>query len=167
MLVRVFKDHKSAHPEVAPNMCTIATELAHRISNIRMCPLVFEQGLRDQVARFCANAITRLMVILNRLCPNLLSVHTNTVHTKNDYVVTGLLYLMRAGLNVHSVTLLPSCPALHYLLPLESCLLHFFGIKSKCVTEIENMVKVNIRSIDRSSLQRFGMSSVDEVLWKA
>ena len=161
IMFRILKEHKYTNAGKAPNLCTVTTKIAHHIPNTRICHMNFEKDIREATASFCANAITRLMTTLHQLCPHLL--HEN----KTAYIVTGLLYLMRSGLNIHGTTMLPMEPSLQLLLPPESQLQQYFGIKPKCITEVENIVKVNLRVLNMKKLENIGVSNVDKILLKA
>ena len=47
-----------------------------------------------------------------------------------------------------------------YLLPLENHLDLFFGVKAKCITETENVVKIVLRSITKQQLVEAGVAHV-------
>lgn len=72
----------------------------------------------------------------------------------------GLLYMMRQGIVVHDMVVLPKLPQLESLLPLENHLDLFFGVKAKCITETENVVKIILRSVTKQQLIDAGVSSV-------
>jgi hypothetical protein len=155
---RILKEHKYNNAGQIPNLCVITAKTAHRIQNVRICPHTFDVESRERVACSCAKAITRLMMALYRVCPHTISLN------KVAYIVTGLLYLMRSGLNMHCTTILPVEPMLQQYLPPESQLQPYFGIKSKCITEVENLVKVNIRVLDPRRLEHVGVSNVDDII---
>jgi hypothetical protein len=46
------------------------------------------------------------------------------------------------------------------LLPLENHLDLFFGIKAKCITETENVVKIILRSVSKQQLIEAGVARV-------
>lgn len=50
--------------------------------------------------------------------------------------------------------------SLEYLLPLENHLDMFFGVKAKCITETENVVKIVLRSITKQQLVDAGVAQV-------
>lgn len=49
---------------------------------------------------------------------------------------------------------------LESLLPLENHLDVFFGVKAKCITETENVVKIVLRSISKQQLVDAGVAQV-------
>lgn len=52
-------------------------------------------------------------------------------------VVFGLLYLMRSGITIHEICVLPAISALHHMLPNESNLLKHHRFRSKFITDTE------------------------------
>jgi len=71
-------------------------------------------------------------------------------------LVYGLLYLMRTGIVVHSVTFLPVIHELYGCLPTESNLTRFFHFKAKHITDIENRFKFVFRTCSRAEMHRMG-----------
>lgn len=74
--------------------------------------------------------------------------------------VVGLLFLMRTGITVHDVCVLPRLPLLRFVLPIENMLPKVFGIQSKTVTDVENRYKMNIRQLSRQQLWAAGFNGV-------
>eukprot|EP00961_Rhodomonas_salina_P296158 3936105-Rhodomonas_salina.4 len=138
-----------------PNICTLVGTLASRTQNIRMCPSHFDNAARERVAHLCCRGITRLLCILDTLCPTALS------HTRRETMVVGILYLMQSGLLAHNTYVLPRIPELRELLPLESYLYPYFAIKCKSITEIENLVKMQIRVLSAREVARLGVNSIN------
>lgn len=64
------------------------------------------------------------------------------------------------GIVVHDMVVLPRLPRLEALLPLENHLDLFFGVKAKCITETENVVKIILRSISKQQLIDAGVARV-------
>jgi len=69
--------------------------------------------------------------------------------------VIGLMYLMRHGIIVKGVVVLPRLHMLHNTLPLETHL-HFFGMKAKVITETENTVKQVLKHLSIQELAVYG-----------
>ncbi len=141
--VRVFKDFKARQTGRLPNLVLITTDIARRMQGIRICPLHFDVQLRRSVTDRCTAFLTRMINSLFLVCPTLLQA------TRFEYLVIGLLYLMRVGLSMNGVCLLPTVPELTLLLPLESMLFSCFNIRAKCVTDIENMIKLQLRGLSK------------------
>jgi hypothetical protein len=155
---KLLRTHKIQNPGKAPNICDITTKLAARMHNVRICPVQFNEQLRAKIAASCCKWITRLIHVLHNISTSILT------HTKQETFVVGLLYLMRTGLVIHNTYVLPKCHALHRLLPLESHLQPHFGIKCKSITEIENLIKIQIRDIGASQVRKLGLHIIDLVL---
>lgn len=158
-LNKILKEHKHRHRGL-PNMVNVATTLAHRTRRIRLCPSAFDLQERTCIANIASKAITRLICALYKVYPVMFRL------TRVDIVTVGLLYLMRSDLVLHNTTILPCIPRLTVLLPLESYLFPCFQIRCKSITEVENIVKMNLRSLNATQLQTLGMQGVDEVLFK-
>jgi hypothetical protein len=157
LFYRILKEYKLGGHRV-PNLCSLAAALAARARSVRMCPIVFDLGKRMQVSRVAAKAITRLACALTNVYPDIFRL------MRIDLVVIGLLYLMRSGLVLHGVTVLPSHPELTWLLPLESYLFPCFQIRCKTITEVENLVKINVRLLSGQQLQRLGINGIDQII---
>lgn len=77
---------------------------------------------------------------------------------KFRHAVIGILYLLRYGITMFGVMVLPRVPVLRRILPMESHLANIWNIRGKVVTETENIVKLVLRSTNRADLQRLGAS---------
>lgn len=62
---------------------------------------------------------------------------------------------------MHGVVVLPKIDRLQQVLPIESHLPGMFGIKGKCITETENIVKIVLRSASRADLEEYGVACVE------
>ena len=58
------------------------------------------------------------------------------------------------------MVVLPKLPRLEAILPLENHLDLFFGVKAKCITETENVVKIILRSVTKQQLVDAGVVRV-------
>ena len=65
----------------------------------------------------------------------------------------GMLYLMKNGVQLHGVHVLPVVHALRNLLPPESQLQRRFNFKCKNITDVENKIKLLLREINAKQLQ--------------
>jgi hypothetical protein len=77
-------------------------------------------------------------------------------HSRLRGTVIGLMYLMRYGIIVKDVVVLPRLTALHSTLPLESHLQNVFATKGKVITETENTVKQVLKNLSINELQTYG-----------
>lgn len=154
VFLHLLREFKTEHPARAPDACRLVGELARRTLNVRVCPPGFDAEYRAEIAAAAARAISGLVHTATRLCPALLS------QTRRQTLVVGLLYLMRSGLTVHDTCLLPRLAALQELLPLESYLPQHFEIKCKSITEVENLVKMQLRVLTSRETARLGVGAV-------
>jgi hypothetical protein len=107
---------------------------------------------REAVCTWCVDAIHRHIQLVNSMCKGVVT------EVKLKTTAVGLLYMMRQGIVVHELVVLPKLPALEYMLPLESHLELFFGVKAKCITETENVVKIILRSVTKQQLIDAGVA---------
>ena len=71
--------------------------------------------------------------------------------------VVGLIYLMRSGVCICRIQVIPCIPLLVYLLPTENLLETIFAFKSKHVTDIENKFKFYFRQMSHETLLKLGL----------
>lgn len=71
-------------------------------------------------------------------------------------VVFGLMFLMRSGICIFDICVLPSIVQLLQCLPNESNLLKYFDFKSKNITDIENRFKFHLRHVSRAQMHKMG-----------
>lgn len=71
--------------------------------------------------------------------------------------VVGLVYLMRSGISIYNIQVIPCIPYLVYLLPTENLLETIFDFKSKHITDIENKFKFYFRQMPRETLLKLGL----------
>lgn len=103
------------------------------------------------------------LLVLTEACARQICSTINIAHSKLDiyfkqadlrnYIIA-LLYLMRTGIHVEDVVILPRFKILQYLLPSETILWKIFACKSKIITEIENKYKMRVRLLSSSRLRQ-------------
>lgn len=112
---------------------------------------------------------------MNSVCKGVIT------ENKLQSATIGLLYLMRNGIVVHELVVLPRLQAsffsfllcrnlffskcvgmqvLEQILPLENHLSVLFGVRAKCITETENVVKIILRNISKQQLVNAGIAHV-------
>jgi hypothetical protein len=131
-----------------PNLCELDAFLFNAINGHRLPPPDVQHSLdkRHECARLAAQSITMLICFMQTHCVNI------PTCVKHGGIVVGMLYMMRTGVTIDNITVLPKIPALRNLLPLEQHLGTFFGIRAKIVTEAENVIKYNMRTIKHHSI---------------
>lgn len=103
------------------------------------------------------------LLVLAEACARQICSTVNIAHSKLDiyfkladlrnYIIA-LLYLMRTGIHIQDVVILPRFKILQYLLPSETILWKIFACKSKIITEIENKYKMRVRLLSPNRLQQ-------------
>jgi hypothetical protein len=131
-----------------PNLCDLEAHLYCKINGHRLPPPSVEQSHveRLQCAHRATAAISQLLQFMRTYCDPL------PTCVKHGGVVIGMLYMMRTGVTIDDITVLPRITALKGLLPMEQHLLTFFNIRPKIVTEAENVIKYNMRNIPAHNL---------------
>ena len=106
------------------------------------------------MSSWCAGAIHKHICLINGICRGVIT------DAKLRSTVIGLLYMIRQGIIVHELVVLPRLPGLSALLPLESHLDTTFNVKAKCITETENVVKIILRNVTKQQLIEAGVARV-------
>jgi len=110
----------------------------------------FEGEYRSKIAEECVQQLRSTLPICNK--------HLNMNIKRSDMrtAVFGLLFLMRSGINIHDICVLPCIAALSDMLPNESNLMKYFDFKSKNITEIENKFKFHLRHANKLQMHNMG-----------
>lgn len=154
-LWRLLKEFKINNPHTLPRLCNIATKMIHQCSKIRICQPSWDEEFRKRVAQHSSEYITRFLNMLSQKFKAQLSMF------KNQVLYIGVVYLMRMGITMQNVILLPRVQDLQHLLPIEAHLKCYFKIKCKFITEVENLVKMCIRNLTNKEIEMMGFTSVD------
>jgi hypothetical protein len=123
-------------------------------SNARIPRVDASDEERKLVSSWCAGAIHKHICLINGICRGVIT------DAKLRSTVIGLLYMIRQGIIVHELVVLPRLPGLSALLPLESHLDTTFNVKAKCITETENVVKIILRNVTKQQLIEAGVARV-------
>jgi hypothetical protein len=141
-----------------PNLCQVMTQILHATNKIRVCNTSFQPELRQQVVGRCVYSIVRFLNLMGQRFRSALGA------LKTSTLVVGTLYLMRMGISMHNITLLPRMPQLQLILPMETHLKTFFQIKCKSITEVENLIKMCLRGLSPAELEKMGFTMAEEIL---
>lgn len=155
VLWKLLKDFKIKNPGQVPRLCTLVTKMLHQTSKIRICCPTWDESLRKEVAQTASEYIVRFLNMLAQKFKAQLSMF------KDNILFIGIVYLMRMGITMQNVILLPKIHVLQYLLPIEAHLKCYFKIKCKFITEIENLIKMCIRNLTNKEIDMMGFTSVD------
>jgi hypothetical protein len=131
-----------------PNLCDLEAHLYCKIYGHRLPPPSVEQSRieRLQCVHRATASIAQLLHFMRTYCGNV------PTCVKHGGVVIGMLYMMRKGVTIDDITVLPRITALKKFLPMEQHLLTFFNIRPKIITEAENVIKYNMRNIPTHNL---------------
>lgn len=152
---KLLKDFKINNPKKVPKLCNIVAKMLHQCNKIRICCPEWDESIRKTVADHASEYITRFLNMLSQKFKLQLSMF------KNNILFIGIVYLMRMGITMHNVILLPKIHELQYLLPIEAHLKCYFKIKCKFITEVENLIKMCIRNLTNKEIEMMGFTSVD------
>jgi hypothetical protein len=150
--IKTLTDFKVCNPEKRPCLPDIACKVIQSLGNYREISHNSIES-RRKLASHCTDIICRHICLLNKLCTGIIT------ECKLKHIAVGLLYLMRNGIVMHGIVVLPRLDGLGAVLPIESHLQSIFLIKGKCITETENIVKIVLRAIPRSELINEGITS--------
>jgi hypothetical protein len=117
--------------------CT--ARLAYQTRHVRE-PLILTEKNILKIAERCSSAIILLVNALE-LFPK------NAKDTKLFPNIVGLLYVMRQGITSNNTALLSRVQILNHILPQENYIKHIFNVRSRVITETENMVKMAMRKL--------------------
>jgi hypothetical protein len=145
---RVMRMHRSATPSRL-NMLTVTQDIASELENTRVVPSFADTQAVEEVAAQCSACIFTLLHTCQKLIPQIL----NT--TSLESFIIGALYIMRTGITIKNFELLKCVVELRSFLPLESLLQQCFNIKPKIITEVENLIKSNMRQVSKMELHKF------------
>jgi hypothetical protein len=152
--IRSFKMKRVTN---APNLIVLISSIAVDIENYRLPIMNDTMSLRKELADVCAQAIFKFT------CSMTTSSAAFTLNLEAKTMIIGLLYLLRSGLVHRSITILPQYRQLVYLLPPENYI-NLFGVKSKIITETENIVKCHLRTLSDTQIKDIGYESFDRLV---
>jgi hypothetical protein len=152
--VRSFKMRRRDN---APNVIVMISAIAADIENYRLPLMNDTSSLRRELANVCAHAIFKFT------CSMTQSNAQFTLNLEAKTMIIGLLYLLRSGLVHRSITILPQYRSLTYLLPPENYI-NLFGVKSKIITETENIVKCHLRTLSDRQIKDIGYEAFDRLV---
>ena len=134
------KEIKRQRVVQSPNMLHIASEVTWQTRKLRR-PIVLPKEQMECIVEICTNAIAKVLLTYNKVY---VSKIFNSETRKREFT-SSMLYLIRSGVECRGECILPKIPIISLLVPLETYLPEFFKIRSKSVTEGENLLKIEIR----------------------
>lgn len=152
-----IRNHKSNSPSFLPIIPVLQSHVVHTMGRRRHV-VMLPHDKRVAIAHQCAEIIHRHISLLNSICEGVVT------EQKLKDATVGLLYLLRTGIVMGGIIVLPKVPILRNILPMETSLLSFFKVRGKCITITENIVKIVLRSSSHNDLSRMGASTIS-TLW--
>ena len=149
--------YKMRRHHTAPNVIVMISAIAADIQNYRLPLMNDTSSLCRELAEKCAHAILKFT------CSMTQSNAQFTLNLEAKTMIIGLLYLLRSGLVHRSITILPQYRSLAYLLPPENYI-NLFGVKSKIITETENIVKCHLRTLSDRQIKDIGYEAFDRLV---
>jgi hypothetical protein len=156
-MMKHVRSFKLAHGNKSPNCIVLISKIAADIENYRLPVTNNTDSIRKQLAYLCATDIFKFTCSM---------VQSNALFTMNldpMTMVIGLLYLLRSGLVHKNMTVLPRHRLLSYLLPPENYV-SMFGVKSKIITEAENIIKCHLRTLSDTDIKEIGYEAFDHLV---
>ena len=109
-------------------------------------------------AQKIADLLAYAKLSINRLvCVCKWKLHMKIKQAEIRNISIGLLYLMKTGIRVHNVCVLPCIEEFHHMLPPESTLIKNHNFKPKHITDVENKFKFFFRDVNMSEFGKLGL----------
>ncbi len=125
------------------NLVRVAAAVAWQTRKLRR-PLTLQPEQLAKLIDVCTDSITHLMLKYS-------NAHTMKLlnsETRRREFACSMLYLMRNGVDCRGECILPRIDMMAAILPLESQLQESFKIRSKSITEGENLLKIEVRRLN-------------------
>ena len=143
---RVAKAWKLEHR--SPDILGMFAQTRFAMGRLRMPCRVTSQRMFDEIAQACTIAVLGFTGNFRKV------LMPHVPPAKIDHFVIGLIYLLRSGIVMFdTLQVVPRIPILRRLLPMETCLKAHFKIPCKIITEVENITKIALKSLDRRWLK--------------
>lgn len=123
------------------NMMSVCLDLLKGFSK---APHVFTYVCTEHRKRLVQTAVEHCCRIFHILAKHGMSIRSTEVQR----LAVGILYLMRCGVAMDGIEILPSIRQLSNILPPEATLLNAYGVHPKYITEMENRLKFCLRHAD-------------------
>lgn len=131
------------------NLVDVVQKSMAGIKCTRFLNAEFEMDRRQQLVQTCA---THVCHILNT-CVHMFQMYCKPSEMR--MMVFGLMYLMRNGVMMQNIQVVPRLALLQEMLPSENCLLNVFEFRAKYITDVENKFKFLFRSLQANQLKIF------------
>lgn len=131
-----------------PPIADIAAKLAYVSQNGRI-PLLLNAEALSKICARCTSALVRLLFVVD-------SIWKTSTHAKIHNLIIGLVYMMRTGSTFQDTILLPHVPILSRILCHETSMTPVLDVRSKIITETENVFKMHIRNLPMEKIYLLG-----------
>lgn len=148
-LSKVLRGFKKSCPNTLPIVPDILSQTIEIMRGFR-APSCHSLEERQKLGKWCVDTIRHHLLMLQANFPGIVAPH------RINGMVVGLLYLMRYGIVVKSIVVLPILNLLCEVLPMENHLGIFFNVKGKIITETENVVKMALKTLSTNELMVYG-----------
>ena len=130
-------------------MCSIL-----KTFQIQQATKLYDGTFREKLCSTVSESVKRTLYLCQR--------HLDLSIKSNDlkYTVWGLIYMMRNGVMVMNVPLIPKLPDLSQVLCSEAHISRCLGFKAKHITDVENKFKYAFRNISKKHLLAMGALTV-------
>jgi len=146
--------YKNMSSQTHINMVQIVERAMLAMKSSRVTDTEFGHAARRRLAALCARQLALIVAVCEKYMPGKFK------KSEMRIVVFGLMYLMRTGVVIEYITVIPRVPMLSHLLPVESNLQRFFDFKAKYITEVENKFKFLFRNLDKNKLRSMGFHEI-------
>jgi hypothetical protein len=150
--IRACMRNKESVNWVCVEGCLHTTLQSHRI------PVRAPQTPSASTVKRIVDAIWSLILFMSRHCKHL------SINLRQPDFIVGILYLLRSGINVFHVVVLPQITELCYMLPSEQHLQPALGVRAKAVSEAENCIKHQLRKLSSSLVAKFAQEEFAQEL---
>lgn len=116
----------------------------HLLSLFSNTPYVFAYVDPEQRQKLVGVVVEHCVRILHMLTKHGMNIRNNEVQR----LAVGIMYLMRCGVTMDGVFVLPRLKELETMLPPETSLFDAFGVHPKYITEMENRLKYCLRHVN-------------------
>jgi hypothetical protein len=131
-----------------PDILGMFAQTRFVMGSLRVPCKLLDQKAFDELAHSCVMAILNFTGNFKKV------LMPHVPPAKIDHFVIGLIYLLRSGIVMFdTMQVIPRIPVLRRLLPMETCLKAHFKIPCKIITEVENITKIALKTLDRRRLK--------------
>ena len=129
------------------NLIEVVQQSLASIKCTRFPDAEFRLHQRQELVTTCAMHVCHIL----NTCVHMFQLYCKPSEMR--MMVFGLMYLMRNGVVMQNIQVVPRLQQLQELLPSENCLLSVFDFRAKYITDVENKFKFLFRSLHSNQLK--------------